>query len=364
MNRIFYRYIARSFWGPFCFGLGVFFLLLVFGSLFDKLNYFMKSSSGAGVFARYILYQGPYFIVQMTPIATLLAVLFAMGGMIAKGEWKAGLAGGWRPFDMIKPLLLCSALTGAGQLVLQETAAPDFFMRSAYLFESKIKMSARDDWQQMVKKDVAFSAGDETFVTAHVFDGRRRVMEQVIVSLYKGGDLFLEINAASAAWQPSLKRWDFNDGVMIKYGGEAGPATRRFTSYQSAISVPPEDLVLERLIPDGVSSADVARRLRRLKAVGAPVSVESTLLWVKLAGPLANPAMALIGAAMVLLSKRNNKFYSFGLALGFGFLFWAVIIVSQEAGNSELIPPVLAGFAPAALFALVSLWGLKRARAI
>ena len=112
MNKIFYRYIARSFWAPFGFGLAVFCLLLIFGSLFDNLNFFMKSGAGPGLFARYILYQTPYFMVKMMPIATLLAVLSALGGMISRGEWKAGLAGGWRPFDMLKPLLACAALTG------------------------------------------------------------------------------------------------------------------------------------------------------------------------------------------------------------------------------------------------------------
>jgi len=362
MKKVFHRYIARSFWGPFGFGLMVFCLLLVFGSLFDKLSFFMKGGSGAGVFLRYMAWQAPYFLVKMAPIATLLAVLFSMGGMLSSGEWKAGLAGGWRPFDMIKPLLLCSVLAGAGQLVLQETAAPDLFMRSEYLMEGKVR--AKNDWQHLVKTDVAFSAGDEVFVTAHVFDGQRRVMERVIVSIYKKGAQFLELNAASAVWQPALKRWALNDGVLIKYGAESGPSFKHFAVYQSEISVPPENLVVEKLVPDGLSSLDLLRRLKRLRAVGAPSAEERTLLWVKLSAPLANPAMALIGAAIVLLVRRNNKFFSFGVALGLGFFFWAVIIMAQAAGNAELLPPMLAGFAPSALFTLASLWGLRRARAI
>ena len=98
--------------------------------------------------------------------------------------------------------------------------------------------------------------------------------------------------------------------------------------------------------------------------MGAPAAAERTLLWVKLAAPLANPAMALIGAAIVLLARKNNRYLSFGLAVGFGFFFWAVIIMAQEAGNAELLPPFLAGLGPAALFSLLSLWGLRRARAI
>ena len=362
MNKIFFRYIARSFWAPFGFGLGVFCLLLIFGSLFDKLNFFMKSGEGAGLFARYILYQAPYFIIKMTPMATLLAVLFSLGGMMSNGEWKAGLAGGWRPFDMIKPLLVCALLAGLGQFALQETAAPGFYMRSEYLFEGK--MRGRDDWQRLVKKDVSFSAGGEVFVTAHLFDGQRKTMKKVIVNIYKDGRLSLEINAASADWQPGVRRWVFSDGIMIKYNGDLKPSTKRFDRYQSAISVRPENLVLEKLVPDGVSTSDVLRRLRRLEAVGAPAAAERTLFWVKLAAPLANLTMALIGAVMVLLARKNNLYFSFGQAVGFGFFFWAVVIMAQETGNSELLPPFVAGLGPAALFTLVSLWGLRRVRAI
>jgi len=362
MGKTFYRYIAKSFWGPFGFGLGVFCLLLLFGSLFDKLNFFLKGGSGAGVFARYILCQTPYFIVKMTPLAVLLAVLFSLSGMMSRGEWKAGLAGGWKPFDMLKPLLLCACLAGAGQFLLQETVAPDLYMRAEYLFEGK--MRGREDWKRLVRRDVSFSAGDEVFVTAHLFDGRRRVMRRVVASTYKDGRLFMEINASTASWLASSGRWSFEDGVIVRYADDLTPSSTRFSSYLSAITVRPEDLVLEKLVPDGVNLSEVLRRMRRLKAVGAPAAAESTLLWVKLAAPLANPAMALIGAAMVLMVNRNNKYYSFGLAVGVGFFFWAVIIMAQEAGNTELLPPYAAGLAPSLLFAAFSLWALRRARAI
>jgi lipopolysaccharide export LptBFGC system permease protein LptF len=362
MNRIFFKYIARSFWAPFGFGMAVFCLLLLFGSLFDNLNFFIRSGAGIGVFARYVLFQAPYFAVKMAPIATLLAVLFALGGMIANGEWKAGLAGGWRPLDMIKPLLACSLLAGAGQFVLQETAAPDFYLRSQRLFEEKLRN--RGDWQQLVRKDVTFSAGGETLVTAAVFNGPLKTMSGVIIDTYRDGRLFLEINAAGAGWRPAEGRWVLDNGVMIRYDEDKKPLLTRFKEYTSAVSVPPENLVLESLVPDGVSTLDLLRRLARLKTVGSPSTEERTLLWVKLAAPLSNPAMALIGAAMVLLIKKNNRFLSFGLALGMGFFFWAVLIMAQGAGNAELVSPALAGFAPAAFFALASLWGLHRARAI
>jgi len=378
MKSIFFRYIARSFWAPFGFGLAVFCLLLLFGSLFDSLNFFIRSGASAGVFLRYVFFQTPFFVVKIAPIATLLAVLFSIGGMMSRGEWKAGLAGGWRPFDMIKPLLLCSLLAGAGQFLLQETVAPDLYLRSTHLYEEK--MRGREDWQRLVKKNVSFMSpanciagelscpsdpsGAETFVTAALFDGRRKVMAGVVANSYRGGRLSLEVSAGNARWDPGEKRWIFSDSVVTSFSEDGIPLTKRFAEYPSAVTVPPGDLVLERLVPDGVSILDVLHRIALLRTVGAPCSEEQTLLWVKLAAPLANPAMALIGAAMVLLARKNNRYLSFGLSVGLGFFFWAVVIMVQEAGNSELLPPFAAGLAPAGLFALVSLWGLRRARAI
>jgi lipopolysaccharide export LptBFGC system permease protein LptF len=59
----------------------------------------------------------------------------------------------------------------------------------------------------------------------------------------------------------------------------------------------------------------------------------------------------------LVLMRKNKKFFSFGLALGFGFFFWAVIIMTQEAGNAELIPAAAAGLAPVPLFTLASSGG-------
>ena len=362
MNRIFFRYIAATFWAPFGFGLAVFCLLLLFGSLFDSLNFFIRSGAGAGVFLRYVFYQAPYFAVKMTPIATLLAVLFAVGGLMSRGEWKAGLAGGWKPFDMIWPLLACSLLAAAGQFALQETAAPDLYLRSTHLYEEK--MRGRDDWQRLVKKNVAFSAGAEGFVTAGLFDGLRKTMGGVVASSYRSGKLAFEVGARSASWDPGGKRWVFSDGVLTAYEEGGPPRIRRFERYDSEVTVPPEDLVLERLVPDGISIRGVLRRLALLKAVGAPHSEEDTLLWIKLCAPLASPVMALIGAAMAMLMRGGSRLFSVGFAVGAGFLFWSVMIMAQEAGNAELVPAYAAGLGPALFFGAASLWGLRRARAL
>lgn len=380
MNKVFFKYIAGSFWGPFFLGLGVFVSLLLFGSLFDKISFFMKSTSGFDTFLKYLLYQLPYFIVKMMPMATLLAVLFALGGMISKGEWKAGMAGGWRPFEMALPLLVCSAAAAMLQLGVQETVAPPCFMRSEYIFEGK--MRGRDDWKRLVRREVSFSAGPDVFVTAQVFDGGRETMERVLVNIYSGGRIAMEINARSAAWDRAAGEWVFKNGVMIKYlpptledsaprsvasearGGsyrEPRPAASEFASYSGPLRSPPGTLILERLVPEGVSMREIAGRIKRLKAIGAPVVAEQVQLYSKLAGPLANIVLAFTGLTLVLI-VRMNRVLSFGVALATGFFFWVFMTMGQYAGEAELVPPAAAGFGPALVFLAGSFLGLRKAR--
>ena len=280
--------------------------------------------------------------------------------MLARGEWKAGMAGGWRPFDMLKPLLFCSLITALFQLTVQETVAPRFYMRAESLFQDKLRK--KNNWQELIKKDVVFSAGEGVFVTAHVFNGKESSMENVIAGVYRDGRLSMEINAKAALWQASSHRWLFNNGVIINYDENMAPEISRFASYPSGISVPPDNLVLELLLPEGVSIADLLRRIKCLSAVGSPTVSEFTVLYCKLAAPFSNFVMALIGAAVVLLLRGGSRVINFAMAVIVGFVFWAAVIMGQSLGKAELFHPLIAGFGPLILFSLLSLAGLKKAR--
>jgi len=263
-------------------------------------------------------YQLPYFVVKMMPLATLLAILFSLGGMISRGEWKAGMAGGWRPFEMALPLLVCAGAAALLQLGVQETVAPPAFMKSEFIFQGK--MWGRADWKRLARRDVSFSARPEIFVTAHLFDGGSQTMDRVLVNIYSAGKVSTEINANRARWDKASGVWIFEDGVLIKYGAGAKsrPVTTAFTSYAGPLTNPPDALIMERLVPDGVSTMDISDRIRRLRAIGAPVVAEKVQFYAKLAGPLANVVLAVTGMALVLL-VRMNQLFSFGVALAAGF---------------------------------------------
>lgn len=361
MKKVFFKYVASLFWGPFVFGLGVFLALIMFGTAFDKLAVFSRNDAGAGLFLSYISLHAPYFAVRVIPMATLMASLFALGGLIARGEWKAGLAGGYRPSQMLAPLLVCSLGVSALHFLVQELMVPPAFMKAQELYYEDLR--GHTDWRRLVQRDVSFSAGGGVFLTARVFDGAAGRMEKVSADFYREGELTGEISAESALWDPGLLKWVFSGAMVTEYL-PSGPAVSRRATHVSDISLPPGSMVMDRLVPEGISMRGLLLRIKRLRFIGAPVSEEMTVFWGKLAAPLANPVMALLGAAVVLLLGSHGKMFNFGIAIGSGFLLWAAMMFGQSAGQVEMVGPLTAAFGPLLFFLALGAWGLRRARAI
>ena len=97
--KIFTLYMARKFFKPFLFGLGLFALLIFLGDMFDKMNYLFKTKASLWVVFQYLWLEVPYWTIRVIPMATLLATLVAITGFVQSGEWIAAQASGFKTRD-------------------------------------------------------------------------------------------------------------------------------------------------------------------------------------------------------------------------------------------------------------------------
>lgn len=293
-------------------------------------------------------------------MSTLLAVLFSLGEFIKRGEWKAGQAGGYRPLTMVMPLLFCSLIVAVFHFALIEFVSPALYMKSQEIYHSDLK--GKSDWENMARKEVSFFAGRETFISADVFNGKDGSMEKVVADIYKDGEMSVEISAQRAYWDSGSERWIFLNGAFTKYKDDK-PLTKSFNAYKSEILIHPEQLVFGELVADGISIRKLLNRIDRLRLIGFSIIAEKTLFYYKIAFPLSNFIMAMIGI-MVILSLKSSKMFSMGIAISLGFLLWAFMTIFSSAGVAEILSPFWAGFGPLFLFFLIALFGMRRARVI
>ena len=100
-------YMAKRFFKPFLFGLGMFAVLIFLGDSFDHMSALARTKAPLGVIFQYLWLEVPYWTVRVVPMATLLATLYAMTGFVQSGEWIAVQASGFEPKDFWKPVLWC-----------------------------------------------------------------------------------------------------------------------------------------------------------------------------------------------------------------------------------------------------------------
>ena len=131
MPRI-YFYIARKFWGPFLFALGVFAALVVLGDTFEKLKTLNNGYSTLGAVLSYSL-------ATIMPVACLLGAISVISEMVANGEWTACVAGGFSPKQLFIPVVVCLLLVTGLTMLMQEFVVPPLNIKAETIYYTKIK---------------------------------------------------------------------------------------------------------------------------------------------------------------------------------------------------------------------------------
>ena len=92
-SSLLFRYIARKFWVPFFFSMGVFATLVVLGDTFEKMKNLGNGSTTLGDVLSYSLVTFPNWLATIMPVACLLGAISVISEMVSNGEWTACVAG-------------------------------------------------------------------------------------------------------------------------------------------------------------------------------------------------------------------------------------------------------------------------------
>lgn len=353
--KLFSMLMARRFFRPFLFGLGLFALMIFLGDIFDKMHHLVKSKASLGTILKYLWLEVPYWTVRVIPMATLLATLIALTGFIRSGEWIAAQSSGFKSSNFWIPLLWCSlAVTGLSFLA-QETVLPVCYRRAKTLWRESI----HPEWEWDKYLDVALLGGPGQFLQARVFlpkDGRleRPILEQV-------GDDGVEsqIDAQLALWDGLASRWIFHDGVERRFSdGEV--RENAFLRKESDFTAPPRSLIPISKSPEEMSSFELRRYARGRSPLGASRREMQVAAHAKLAYPFTNFILCALGIPIALRLRGEAKALSFFAALVLSFFYLWCLEVGRSLGLSGRLPPLAAAWSANIAFAALAAELIRR----
>jgi lipopolysaccharide export system permease protein len=356
--RILDRYLLREFLVYLALGLLGFIGIFTIVDVIEKIDVFLDQRAPGSLVLRYYLYKAPEVIVQVLPVALLLATFLSLGQLNKYGELTAMRSAGLSLWRILAPVLATAAAGSVLSLLLGEVVVPAANRGRDRIYEEQIQRLTKGPPNE--RADVTFlgAGGRIYYMRLYVIPERR--MHEVSVQEFSAGRLLMRIDAAEATWDG--RRWVFASGYVRTFRDDQEQA-RPFDRWSSdAIAEPPENFSREGRRPHQMNYLELRAHVRKLKTSGARVANYLVDLNMKLAFPLINFIVILIGAPVATRLRATSAALGFGLAVTISFAYYAFMQSGKALGHNGALPPYLAAWLGDLVFGTVGMIMMVRAQ--
>ena len=352
--RILTRYILNEFLKPFLLGLVAFASLLIISELFVQLDKWIDLKTPLLVGAEYLLWRTPEWLVQISPVAVLLATLFSLGRFARHNELTAMKASGISLYRIILPLLVLCLFLVLGSLVFSEVVVPYANQRVDYIYNVKVMHREVRNYQ---KQDNLVIAGEEgRMYTIKHLDGEKKLMEEVSVDQFnKNSALVNQIYAKKAIWKGNY--WIFYDGVFrqFNYGEEKIIKEEKFEERVFYLPERLDHFCRKQKKPNEMNYFELRDYIRKLVKNGIPAIQEKVALHSKISFPFSCFIIMLVGIPFALQTSKSGRVMGFALSIFICFLYWGMFSVGKAIGENRVLPPALAVWSTNIIFGTLAL---------
>ena len=352
------RYIAKKFWGPFLFSLGVFAALVVLGDTFEKLKTLNNGYSTLGAVLTYSLLTFPSWLTTIVPVACLLAAISVISEMVASGEWTACVAGGFAPRQLFKPIVWCIILVALLSMAAQEFIVPPLNRKATQLYYTKIK--PEKNFNLNSESDVAIKLSGHEMLYAKWVDLGKGVMRDVSIDTYNDmWDIASQIVARRMVWDENKQAWIFENGTRRTFPNENEAVDEKFDKVISPVTLSPRQMSVSRTEAKLLSICELSKRIGFFKKTGLSSYAAETQRQSKLSTPFVTLIMCLLGMPFAISMRRKSKILNVIASMVIAFTFWWLISMITSIGENGYINPYLAGWGPVLLFGVVVFFEFK-----
>ena len=334
------RYLLSEFLGYLLLGLLGVLAIFVVVDVFEKIDVFLDHHATLPLVARYYAYRLPEWLVQVLPIALLMATFLALGQLNKFGELTAMRTSGRSLLGILRPVLAISVAAAVLSLALSEFVVPETNRQRDVLFDQDIQGMRRPETVE--RADVTYLGEGGRIFLMRLYLVNEQRMHEVSLQEFRSGTLVRRIDAAEATWDG--RRWVFSSGFLRDFAGGQEHVRAFDRMAVNGISERPEDFAKETRNPGEMNYYELLSYVQKLRASGARVANYLVDLQVKLSFPLVNLIVVLIGAPLATRLRMQSAALGFGLSIAISFGYYALLRTGQALGHSGALNPYLAGW--------------------
>lgn len=353
-----YLYIAKKFWGPFFFALGVFTALVVLGDTFEKMKNLGNGTTTLLDLLSYSMATFPNWLTTIMPVACLLGAISVISEMVSNGEWTACVASGFSPKQLFKPVIACILLVVSVTMMLQEFVVPPLNLKANEIYYTRIKPAS--DFNPDTEHDVVLKISPNQMLFAKEVNLKTGTMNQVSLDTYNDSwDIADQIIAKQLLWDESSQSWLFSEGIRRQFVDALDTQENSFHQQEAPVQISPKEMSVDRTENKLLGIRDLSKRIRFFKHSGLSSYSAETYRQSKLATPFVTLIMCLLGMPFAISMKRKSKILNIIASMVIAFTFWWLISMFTSIGENGYINPYLAGWGPVLVFSVVVFFEFK-----
>jgi lipopolysaccharide export system permease protein len=352
------RYVISELLGPSLFGIFVFSLIFMATTLLALSRLVASVHPPLWAVVEYFIWQLPYIVVLVIPMAMLLGVLLSLQRLSSDSEITALKAGGVGLVRIAVPVLLTGFVVSILALVLQEGVVPFANDR------------ATDIRQDVIERVGPFSSGNLT-VMAQLPGGQRQLtaatgyedstqtlLDVTVIQYDASGRPQLIIFSKRAQYQPPS--WRFVDAKWYYFYPDGSTAVKEAPEDEVDIGEKPSDLVQRAADnnPDNMSRAEIREVLSTGKLTSTEIREYQSSYEEKLARPFASFVFTLLAVPFGLRPPRGGGSAGIAFSLAVLIVFVYFVIESVISAVFSALPggfgvATLGAWLPNAIFTVI-----------
>ncbi len=352
------RYLLREFLSYLTLSLIGFIVIFVVVDLFQKIDVFLDHKASATLVTRFYLYRAPEVVVLVLPVALLLATFLALGQLNKFGQLTAMRAAGPSLIAIPGPVFQVALAMTILSLLLGEWVVPRANRERDRIYDERIQGVRHETAAE--RADLTYLGQGNRIFVMRLYLIREQRMHEVSLQEFEHGALVRRLDAAEATWDG--RNWVFSSGMMRTFEGGVEHARPFEKLVVQGIAERPEDFAKEARPPEEMSYFELRDFVERTRASGARVANYLVDLHLKLAFPLVNLIVVMIGAPVATRLRMQSAAFGFGLSVAIAFIYYAFMRTGQALGHNGALPPYLAAWMGDLVFGAVGLTMMTRAQ--
>lgn len=360
------RYLFREFVYAFVAVIAFCALLLLVASIFDRFSEILESGAPMSTVATYFLSSLPGQLMQIVPIAAMLAVLFSVGALARTNEVLAMLTSGVHALRLSLPIIFGGILIVIGTFVMNEYVVPPL-ERTSKIYELKLE---NRDTRKITMNANAFARGEtDWFYMARVYSNEdKKMIRPTVVNLSPDhstlkmrieGDAatFIENNRAD-----NTSLWLFENPRTWKFDsqGKLTTFTAENTAQTIALEADLPTILAQQAKPEEMNYHQLKQRVEILEARDQPTQDIRTDLLRKITFPVGIIVVMMIGFSYAIKSRAGTAMKIIGIGISWAVAYYLVNAVLQALGRAGAISPAAATIVPTLVFAVIAIFLMRR----